>query len=173
MVVRRALPRPALLLILLLAMAIAAALSAFAVWTLKPAVQFAPLSIPDQIALVNGQGQPPRIPSGSELRFTAATWCNALDHPAKAVVAISMITTVGGTVPTAAPTLGTTIPAPPPLAQSVLSGLAVTLPSGCTPSQGLNLALPTPLRPGFWRMALTIVVTDHGKTQSQIGRAHV
>lgn len=142
--------RSSLVLIVAFAIAVAAVAAAAASWELKPERTFNPLSIPDTITLIDGQGSPPRIVSGAELKFNPATWCNSLGHPAKVVVAITMIN----------------LDQPPQSTVPVISGLPATVAPGCTGNHALNLQLPDPLPPGAWRLALTVVVTDAGRSQS-------
>lgn len=133
------------------AVALIAALSAFVAWQIKPARTFAPLTLPDRLALSDGAGgPPPQIAAGKPLTFTPTTWCNAADEPLKGQAAITIVS----------------VASPPQATVPVLAGLPVTIPRGCSAGHNLNLALPTPLVPGSWELALTITVTAHGQTQT-------
>jgi hypothetical protein len=133
------------------AIAMIAALAAYLAWQFKPANNFAPLSLPDRLALISGTGgPPPQIASGATLAFNNTTWCNATDAALSGHASISIIST----------------DQPPQSSIAVLAGLPVTVQKGCTAGHSLKLDLPNPLPPGDWELALTVSVEAHGHAQT-------
>jgi hypothetical protein len=84
------------------------------------------------------------------LQFNNTTWCNSSNANLSGHASITIIST----------------DTPPQAAVAVLAGLPVTVNKGCTGGHSLKLALPNPLPPGSWELALTVSVQQGGKIQS-------
>jgi hypothetical protein len=139
------------ILITAFAIAMVAALAAYLAWQFKPTTSFAPLSLPDRLALTSGAGgPPPQIASGATLAFNNTTWCNSDSGPLAGHASISIVST----------------DQPPQSSIAVLAGLPVTVQKGCTAGHSLKLDLPNPLPPGDWELALTVSVEAHGHVQT-------